>query len=427
MVIKNRIAKASLRLCVTIGLTIPLTANAANVAEAAALTPPIKTIAAVRTSSTEAASPITPRTTVPRTRQTVDASRPNTTNNVRPRYGRLENTQPANSAAPVAAATAAPRQDTSQVASSGRQQLSAAEVQMASLGIGEGQDVDIAPISDVRVEDIASWQKIGGPYQVNGIWYIPAHEPDYDETGTASWYGNGFNGRTTANGEVFDENIVTVAHPTLPIPSLVEITNLENGRSIVARVNDRGPFVGNRLVDVSARGAQLLGFKEQGSAQVRVRYIGQAPRATTLANTNAQTAQLQIDNITTRGSRPQPTPTRLANNTSSAVANTPVQASQTTSVNRATNTTRGSANRFVQIGVFSNRTNAERALRDASPLGTGQIVNAQTNGSNLFRVVLGPFDDAQTASTKAQEANGLGVNGAHVITASLAHHAFSDH
>jgi rare lipoprotein A len=289
---------------------------------------------------------------------------------------------------------------------------------MANLGISENQEADISPVSDVRPEDIASWQKIGGPYQVNGIWYIPAHEPDYDETGTASWYGNSFNGRPTANGEIFDENVVTVAHPTLPIPSLVEITNLDNGRSIVARVNDRGPFVGNRLVDVSARGAQLLGFKEQGSAQVRVRYIGQAPRATTIvANANQQSAALQIDNVTTRSSQPRAAQIRVANNTAPPPTRPRAEAAptRTTNVNLAS----ASNNRFVQIGVFSNRTNAERALRDAEPLGDTRIIPVQSNGANMFRVLVGPFTDAQSATIKAEEATGLGVNGAHVIMANI--------
>eukprot|EP01038_Epipyxis_sp_PR26KG_P017085 gene17085-23503_t len=128
----------------------------------------------------------------------------------------------------------------------------------------------------VRPSDVKAFQKIGAPYQVNGKWYIPAHEPDYNEIGTASWYGRDFHGKATANGELFDMNVVSAAHPTLPIPSLVEVTNLTNGRSMVVRINDRGPFVSDRLIDLSARGATLLGFRDQGSTQVRVRYIGPA-------------------------------------------------------------------------------------------------------------------------------------------------------
>ncbi|KAF0113601.1 MAG: rare lipoprotein A [Hyphomonadaceae bacterium] len=398
MVTKKRASLASIGLCFTFAFALPNGAKAENIGEAAAQPANRPNPTPLRTISTEAAALGAPRTTPPRTANATL---------VRPRYGRLITT-------PIAAPSVAPprqvaHEDDAPPHATTRAQYVAAEVEMKNLGIGENQEADISLVSDVRPEDIASWQKIGGPYQVNGIWYIPAHEPDYDETGTASWYGNSFNGRPTANGEVFDENIVTVAHPTLPIPSLVEITNLENGRSIVARVNDRGPFAGNRLVDVSARGAQLLGFKEQGSAQVRVRYIGQAPRATTIATTaNQQTATLQIDNVTTRSSQPRVTQTRVATATPTNAA-----PARTSSAND------NSSNRFVQIGVFSNRTNAERALRDAEPLGNTRIIPVQSNGANMFKVLVGPFEDAQSATIKAEEANGLGVNGAHVIMANI--------
>ncbi|HEX9446391.1 MAG TPA: septal ring lytic transglycosylase RlpA family protein, partial [Dongiaceae bacterium] len=101
--------------------------------------------------------------------------------------------------------------------------------------------------------------KIGKPYQVDGVWYYPKTDMDYDETGIASWYGPGFHGQYTANGEVYDQNGLTAAHKTLPLPSMVRVTNLDNGRSIVVRVNDRGPFVNGRIVDLTRRDAQLLG------------------------------------------------------------------------------------------------------------------------------------------------------------------------
>jgi rare lipoprotein A len=112
--------------------------------------------------------------------------------------------------------------------------------------------------------------KIGKPYQVNGVWYYPKADYRYSESGIASWYGPGFHGKRTANGEVYDENGLTAAHKTLPMPSLVRVTNLENGRSIQVRVNDRGPFEAGRIIDMTRRGAQLLGFINQGTARVRV-------------------------------------------------------------------------------------------------------------------------------------------------------------
>jgi rare lipoprotein A len=121
--------------------------------------------------------------------------------------------------------------------------------------------------------------KTGEPYQVGGIWYVPHEQPDYDETGIASWYGDAFNQKATADGETFDMNGFSAAHTTLPLPSLVEITNLDNGRKLVVRVNDRGPFVGGRIIDLSHAAAQELGYAERGLAKVRVRYVGPAPLA----------------------------------------------------------------------------------------------------------------------------------------------------
>jgi|SoiMethySBSTD1v2_1073268.scaffolds.fasta_scaffold08496_4 peptidoglycan lytic transglycosylase len=115
--------------------------------------------------------------------------------------------------------------------------------------------------------------KIGKPYQVNGVWYYPKADYSYNETGIASWYGPGFHGKRTANGEVYDENGLTAAHKTLPMPSLVRVTNLENGRSIEVRVNDRGPYAAGRVIDMTRRGAQLLGFIDRGTARVRVQIM----------------------------------------------------------------------------------------------------------------------------------------------------------
>ena len=120
-------------------------------------------------------------------------------------------------------------------------------------------------------------EKLGAPYEIKGRWYRPAHEPDYDQTGIASWYGPKFHGRLTANGELFDMNRLTAAHKTLPLPSLVRVTNLENGASAVLRLNDRGPFAGERIIDLSRAAAERLGTRRQGLGRVRVEYLGPAP------------------------------------------------------------------------------------------------------------------------------------------------------
>ncbi len=118
---------------------------------------------------------------------------------------------------------------------------------------------------------------VGQPYRVAGKWYRPREDTSYDRVGVASWYGPNFHGRLTANGEIFDQFHLSAAHPTLPLPSYVRVQNLSNGRSIIVRVNDRGPFANNRLIDLSRRSAEVLGFIEQGTARVRVTYVGRAP------------------------------------------------------------------------------------------------------------------------------------------------------
>ncbi|MEM6461657.1 MAG: septal ring lytic transglycosylase RlpA family protein [Pseudomonadota bacterium] len=118
--------------------------------------------------------------------------------------------------------------------------------------------------------------KIGSPYQVKGRWFYPKEETDYDKTGLASWYGPNFHGRLTANGEIYDQYHLSAAHPTFPLPSYARVTNLDNGHSVVVRVNDRGPFKKGRIIDVSSRTADLLEMKHHGLASVRVQYIGKA-------------------------------------------------------------------------------------------------------------------------------------------------------
>jgi rare lipoprotein A len=258
--------------------------------------------------------------------------------------------------------------------------------------------------SSVRPSDVARFQKIGAPYQVAGTWYVPAHEPDYDETGVASWYGNEFHGKPTANGEIFDMNVVSGAHPTLPIPSLVEVTNLANGRSVIVRVNDRGPFVGNRLIDMSSRGAELLGFRQQGHTNVRVRYVGPAdiePRVTANNLTQASNVASQ------QGTKPlglaaiePPLPRQQAALTTSQGAHEVGQ------------------DVFVQVGAFTVLENAQRLRDQTAAFGQVQISEAITpDGRALFRVVLGPVASRAEALAKVDEINNSGQAHARVMAA----------
>jgi rare lipoprotein A len=121
--------------------------------------------------------------------------------------------------------------------------------------------------------------RVGKPYTIAGREYVPQEDVNYSAVGLASWYGDDFHGRYTANGEIFDMNSLSAAHPTLPLPSYVRVTNLANNRSIVVRVNDRGPYVGDRVIDLSVKTAKLLGFYGHGLAKVKVDYVGRAPLA----------------------------------------------------------------------------------------------------------------------------------------------------
>jgi rare lipoprotein A len=118
--------------------------------------------------------------------------------------------------------------------------------------------------------------RVGKPYVVAGRNYVPEENPDYAAEGLASWYGNDFHGRLTANGEIFDKESISAAHPTLPMPSYVRVTNLRNRKSLIVRVNDRGPFHADRVIDLSYKAANLLGFHQNGVARVRVEYVGRA-------------------------------------------------------------------------------------------------------------------------------------------------------
>src|SRR6476469_8706485 len=144
--------------------------------------------------------------------------------------------------------------------------------------------------------------RVGKPYTVADRVYVPEEDPNYREEGMASWYGDDFHGRLTANGEVFDMASLTAAHPTLPMPCYARVTNLRNGKSLIVRVNDRGPYHGNRLIDVSNKAAELLEFKGNGVARVRVEYVGRAPLA------RSDDGQLLA---TLRTGRPAPSPSTV--------------------------------------------------------------------------------------------------------------------
>ena len=117
------------------------------------------------------------------------------------------------------------------------------------------------------------YYKIGNPYEINGTTYVPQKYNYFEETGEASWYGSDFHGKLTANGETYDMNSLTAAHRTMPMPSIAKVTNIENGKSIKVRINDRGPFANNRIIDLSKKSAEILDFKNKGITNIKVEYL----------------------------------------------------------------------------------------------------------------------------------------------------------
>ncbi|WP_299617028.1 septal ring lytic transglycosylase RlpA family protein [Pelagibius sp.] len=270
--------------------------------------------------------------------------------------------------------------------------------------------------------------KVGKPYQIKNIWYYPRVDFSYDETGIASWYGPGFHGKRTANGEVYDQNALTAAHRTLPMPTMVQVTNLENGRSIRVRINDRGPFAHGRIIDLSKRGAELLGFLRQGTAKVRVQVLeGESRRlesqAKGLEPTPGAPPAVPVETVTvqqlppvggTAPAAPAPSaePTRVAQASvlDASQASVPV-AAEPLVTQRAVRATR----LYVQAGAFTQIANAERMRARLSGLGNVQISRAVIGDNRFFRVRVGPLRSVEEADSMLNRLLYNGITNAKVV------------
>lgn len=272
--------------------------------------------------------------------------------------------------------------------------------------------------------------KVGTPYQISGVWYYPKEDPFYDETGVASWYGSDFHGKSTANGEKYDMDGLTAAHRTLPLPSIVRVTNLSNGRSIKLRVNDRGPYARGRIIDVSRTAAKLLGFQGPGTARVRVQFeskadlrgggeeqmgestvgaseIRAAPLSPILSSTIAPPAGATASEPATalaRTALQTPPPivgqAKVELEPDGAVSNVPVPAV---------------TELWVQVGAFVTRSNAERLVSHLSTVGKSQILKTQLNGKSVYRVRFGPYAAVDEADSMLDKVISAGQNGAQII------------
>ena len=273
--------------------------------------------------------------------------------------------------------------------------------------------------------------KIGAPYQVAGMWYYPQEDPNYDQTGIASWYGDPFHGRATANGEIYDQNELTAAHQTLPLPTFVRVTNLENGRAVIVKVNDRGPFVNGRIIDLSRRAAQLLGYDRQGTAKVRVQALKPGdPGAEGLmiahADDKAVVAAAPRTTVTAEALPPPPgargKTTVVAAPSSAGPSATSVFAAGVSAVPSpalATQPVQHVAVKptgiFVQAGAFTQYDNAHRLSAVLSGLGASRVSSAMVNGTEFFRVRIGPLPNVQQADRVLEKVIGSGQADARIV------------
>ncbi len=293
-----------------------------------------------------------------------------------------------------------------------------------------------APVDSDTTGGNGERYKVGKPYQIKGQWYYPKVDYEYVEEGIASWYGPNFDGRKTANGAIFDMNRVSAAHKTLPLPSMVRVTNLENGRSIRVKVNDRGPFAHRRIIDMSRRAAQLLGFERQGTALVRVEV---------LAEESQRLAYLMQNGVDPKDIAPPPEPAPSTTVADEELA-APVGVTEaekkteehavasrekpsTTEISREPLTMPPEPDEkvtvlpapatrqiFVQAGAFSQHANAVRAkaILEAS-VGETQIEQFNTTSTPLFRVRVGPVTDAAAADRALGVVISNGFGDAHIV------------
>lgn len=301
------------------------------------------------------------------------------------------------------------------------------EINLFAHGAKSAVGSDDAPAPNTSA---SSNYKVGKPYQVAGIWYYPQEDFSYDETGIASWYGPNFHAKLTANGEIFDQNTVSAAHKTLQMPSIARITNLENGRSIIVRINDRGPFVNGRILDLSRRSAQLLGMEGKGTAKVRVQVLGEESRALAgkmkpdSGGNEPKLAQAAPRGSVQAESLPPPpgaTVKTSAPELSSSAPAKPQRGMTVEAVERelATQEVKSvpirTTSLYVQAGSFSRHDNANRLAARLTSVGKAQVQQANVQGKPVFRVRLGPLQSVEDADRMLDAVVATGTQDARVV------------
>jgi rare lipoprotein A len=264
--------------------------------------------------------------------------------------------------------------------------------------------------------------KIGNPYQIGDTWYYPREQPDYDETGIASWYGPTFYGHRTANGEMYDGTLMTAAHRTLPMPVNVRVTNLDNGKSVVVRVNDRGPYAKGRIIDLSEAAARALDVIRTGTAKVRVTYLGRSdssspytPPEIVAAVPAAPTTKVDTSALNVIPGATVDPPVKVAELPQPVALPTQPPLPNTQPTGQVTKVpVPASTHLYVQLGAFSTYANADR-LKNRIGVLSVFISAIQRGGQKLYRVRSGPYDDVASADAALARITGLGNNDAQIV------------
>ena len=287
------------------------------------------------------------------------------------------------------------------------------------------QQVEIAKAVEEGAITANPVYKIGNPYQVGGVWYYPERDLAYDETGIGSWYGDEFAGRLTANGEIFDPDMVTAAHKTLPMPSVVRVTNLDNGKSLVVRINDRGPFVAGRIIDLSREAARLIGYRDQGIARVRVQVLAeQTLRLEKLAKDgNFTEITGDVSAMPTVAAVEQPEVSMTATSSSGKTVDSDVEDDNVSALELLARSRVGKVitvapietQIWVQVGAFYAEANASNVLAKVEDVGAGQVSPIDVSGQTLHRVRIGPLNSVEAADRALDGVIGLGFSGARIV------------
>ncbi len=252
--------------------------------------------------------------------------------------------------------------------------------------------------------------KIGNPYKINGKWYYPAVDYNYVEVGIASWYGPGFHGKKTANGEIFNQNKISAAHRTLPMPSIVKVTNLDNGKVLErVRINDRGPFAGNRIIDLSKKAAQELGFVNIGIAKVRVEILEDESREHALKNDinksmNVESAKIKEIKKTSIKD--------ISSEKNSSISNQN-QIERKEQITKE-NSILKDKSLAIQVGAFTDHRNAKSLTQKLSDF-KAYIERTFVDNKYLYRVRIGPIEDLSLAETIKKKLFDLGYTASHLI------------